>query len=305
MPWRHSSCAGTGARLRPSRRTVPCRIGKRPAIALIRVVLPAPFGPTTATSSRGRMLSDTSQTATASPWATSRRSTSSIALAEVGPDDVRVPHDLTRQSFGDDLPPAQHHDAVGEVEDGPHDVLDEDDRRAPVADPANEPERVGHLRWRQAREDLVQQHQPRLGRERPGEVEEFPLEQVELVGQRVGLGLEAGEREPGPRQTAPGLAAVTAAAEHRGEGDVVDDAESAERARYLVGAGQAEPGDPVSPDPGDVPAVEHDPAAVGLVVAADHVDQRRLARPVRADEAENLAGPDLERHAGEGLEAAE
>ena len=94
-------------------------------------------------------------------------------------------------------------------------------------------------------------------------------------------------------------------AEHRRQGDVVDDAEATERARDLVRAGQAEAGDPVRRDPGDVPAVEHDRAAVGPVVAADHVDQRRLARPVGPDEAQDLAGADLECHARQGLEAAE
>src|SRR5438093_3013992 len=151
MPWRQSAWAGTDARSLPSSRMIPALIGRRPAIALMSVVLPAPFGPTTATRSRGRTLSDTSQTATASPWATSRRSTSSIGLPEVGPDDVRVPHDLARESFGDDPPAAEHCDAVGEVEDGPHDVLDEHDRGALVTDPTNEPERVRHLRRRQAR----------------------------------------------------------------------------------------------------------------------------------------------------------
>src|SRR5881296_415171 len=305
MPRRQSAWAGTDARSLPSSLMVAALIGRRPAIALMSVVLPAPFGPTTVTRSRDWTLSDTSQTATASPWATSRCSISSISLAQIGADDVRVAHHLPWESLGDDLPVAQHDDTVGQVENGAHDVLDEDDRRAAVADLADELERVGHLRRRQPREHLVQQHQPRLGRERAGEIEELAFEQVQLVGQRVGLGFQTGEGEPGSRDPAPPLAAVAAATEHRRKGDVVDDAEPAERARDLIGAGEAEPGDPVSPDPGDVPAVERDPAAVGLVVAADDVDQRRFARAVWPDETEDLAGPNLERHAGEGLEAAE
>src|SRR5712691_8116278 len=170
MPCRHSSCAATGPRSTPSRRTVPTRIGRRPAIALMRVVFPAPFGPTTLTSSRSPTLRDTSQTATASPWATSRRSTSSIGLAQVGPDDLRLPHHLARPPLRDDLSVAQHHHAVGEVEDGPHDVLDEDDRGSGGADPPDEPQRVGHLRRGQSREYLVEQHQLRLGGESAREV---------------------------------------------------------------------------------------------------------------------------------------
>src|SRR2546422_11258971 len=136
MPWRQSAWAGTDARSLPSSRMIPALIA----------VLPAPFGPTTVTSPRGRTLSDTSQTATASPWATSRCSISSIGLAQICADDVRVAHHLPWESLGDDLPVAQHHDTVGQVENGAHDVLDEDDRRAAVADLADELERVGHLR---------------------------------------------------------------------------------------------------------------------------------------------------------------
>src|SRR3989442_538912 len=228
MPWRERGGAGTDARSLPASRMVPALIGRRPAIALMSVVLPAPFGPTTVTRSRGRTLSDTSQTATASPWATSRCSISSIGLAQICADDVRVAHHLPWESLGDDLPVAQHHDTVGEVENGAHDVLDEDDRRAAVADLADELERVGHLRRRQPREHLVQQHQPRLGREGAGEIEKLAFEQVQLVGQRVGSGLETGEGEPGSREAAPRLAAVAAATDHRRAGDVVDDAEPAE-----------------------------------------------------------------------------
>src|SRR4029453_11992836 len=121
------------------------------------VVLPAPFGPTTVTSSRAPTTSDTSQTATASPGATSRRSTSSIGLPAAGADHVRITHDLTREAFGDDATAAQHHHAVGEIEDGSHDGFHGDDGRAAIANPANELERMGHLRRRQAREHLVQQ----------------------------------------------------------------------------------------------------------------------------------------------------
>src|SRR5215831_966659 len=191
IPWPQSSWAGTEARSRPSRRTRPPRIGKRPAIASMSVVLPAPFGPTTVTSSRAPTTSETSQTATASPWATSRRSTSSIGLAEIRADHVRIAHHLPRKALGDDPAAAQDDHAIGEVQDRPHDVLDEDDGGAALPDATNETERVGHLRGRQTREHFVEQHEPRLGGERAREIEKLPLEQVQLAGQRAGLGFEA------------------------------------------------------------------------------------------------------------------
>ena len=50
-PWRTFSCAGTAVTSRSPSLTVPEWIGTRPAIALTRVDLPAPFGPSTTTSS--------------------------------------------------------------------------------------------------------------------------------------------------------------------------------------------------------------------------------------------------------------
>src|SRR4030095_15523509 len=156
------SGGATEARSCPSRRALPDLIGKRPASASMSVVLPAPLGPTTVTSSRSPTCSDTSQTATASPWATSRRSISSIGLSQIRADDVGIAHDLPRETLGDDLTAVQDDDTVGQVEHRPHDVLDEDDGRPAVADLADELQRVGHLRGRETREHLVQQDQAPL-----------------------------------------------------------------------------------------------------------------------------------------------
>ena len=47
---------------------------------------------------------------------------------------------------------------------------------------------------------------------------------------------------------------------------------------------------------GDVPAVEHDAAAVRREQADHHVEGRRLARPVRTEEADHLAAIDADVH---------
>ena len=44
-PWRTFSCAGAAVMSAPPSETVPEWTGTRPAIALTRVDLPAPFGP--------------------------------------------------------------------------------------------------------------------------------------------------------------------------------------------------------------------------------------------------------------------
>ena len=55
----------------------------------------------------------------------------------------------------------------------------------------------------------------------------------------------------------------------------------------------------------DVGALERDPAGVGVVEPADHVEQRGLARPVGPDDGEDLALAHVEAHAVDRLHAAE
>ena len=52
-------------------------------------------------------------------------------------------------------------------------------------------------------------------------------------------------------------------------------------------------------------AVDRQRAGIRLVVAVDDLEQRGLAGPVLAHKGENLAGPDVERDVGEGLDVGE
>src|SRR6185436_12248206 len=58
-------------------------------------------------------------------------------------------------------------------------------------------------------------------------------------------------------------------------------------------------------DVGDVAAAQREATAVGMVEAADHVEQRRLARPVGPDHREQVALVDVETHPVDGLHTAE
>ena len=62
---------------------------------------------------------------------------------------------------------------------------------------------------------------------------------------------------------------------------------------------------PVGRPAADVPAGELHATAVRSVLAEDAVEQGGLAAAVGADDAEDLAVPDLERHVVDGLDAAE
>src|SRR5206468_8024759 len=87
--------------------------------------------------------------------------------------------------------------------------------------------------------------------------------------------------------------------------DVVDARGIAERLHELEGARETEPADRVRRLPGHVVAREDDAAGFGPVVAGDHVEERRLAGAVGADDPEDLAGRHRDAHLGHGGETAE
>ncbi len=67
MPCSQNRWGGTRFNAIPSMASVPASTRCTPAMALISVVLPAPFGPTTTASAPGSTLSDTPFTAGAAP----------------------------------------------------------------------------------------------------------------------------------------------------------------------------------------------------------------------------------------------
>src|SRR6187549_2084360 len=112
-----------------------------PALTLMSVVLPAPLGPTIETKSAGPTDSEISRSATAAPYLASTDLSSSMRFPEKSGDDVAAPHHLFRRSLRDDLAVVEHDDAVRQRPHRAHHVLDEHDRRAFVADPADEANR--------------------------------------------------------------------------------------------------------------------------------------------------------------------
>src|SRR5262245_52370346 len=68
---------------------------------------------------------------------------------------------------------------------------------------------------------------------------------------------------------------------------------------------EAQPADHVRGLTDDVLAGEDHPAAVGAVVAGDHVEERGLAGAVRPDDPEQIARRDREAHVRHGGETAE
>src|SRR5881628_3518814 len=248
----------------------------------------------------GRSSPATARRIVALPEPTSRRSTVSIGpsalAAEVRPDDLRVPPDLGRRPLGDLAAEVEHDDPVAHAHDEPHEVLDHQDRGAAVADTLDQPDRLHDLRRGQPRVDLVEEQQPRAGRERARQLEASELHDREALRRRQRLAGEPDDIEGRACLVRRSLDAGDTAAEERGDGDVVETGEAAEGLRDLERAADAEPRDAVRRQPGEVTAVEANGPRVGRADARDRVDQGALAGAVGPDEPDDLARRDLEVH---------
>src|SRR5690606_41171249 len=73
----------------------------------------------------------------------------------------------------------------------------------------------------------------------------------------------------------------------------------------LEGSGQPQAADGIGAQADQLPAPEADAPRLGLVEACDAVEEARLPRAVGSDEGDELAGVDVQVHAGQGLNAAE
>src|SRR3546814_20692862 len=78
-----------------------------------------------------------------------------------------------------------------------------------------------------------------------------------------------------------------------------------EQLDVLEGARDAEAGDPVRRQRGDIGAVEHQPALGRAVVAADQVEHRGLAGTVRPDDGEAIAFGNVKTDPVDGADAAD
>ncbi len=146
------------------------------------------------------------------------------------------------------------------------------------------------------------QHEARLGRERPGDAEPPLVTVRERGGRRVRVRGEAEQLEQpvGPLRGAP-----PGRRRHRAPRPRRSRAPTARRRRGCAGtcararAGRAgAAGQRVTSL-----SLELDRAGRRAVEAAEHVHERRLAGAVRADQADDLAAAQLERHAAERLDA--
>src|SRR5579859_2625671 len=238
--------------------------------------------------------------------------------SQVGLDHGRVGLDLGRPALGDLAAEVEHGDAVADAHHQAHVVLDEQHGRTAVADLADELLQGDLLRGVHARGRLVQHQQPGLGGEGPGDLEAALIPVGEVLGHLAGDVGDADERQqvaghpfavallgPVPWQPQHGARHAGAVPGVGADHDVVQRGHVGEEPDVLEGAGQAQAGDLVGPAAGQVDTGEAGLALGRLIHVGEDVERRRLARPVRTDQGEDLALVDVQVELGDRHDPAE
>ena len=205
----------------------------------------------------------------------------------------------------------QDRDAVGNAHHELHLVLDDEDG-PPLGEGADEHHGRVRLLGAHARRRLVEEEQGRLGREGDGDLEVTLLAMGEKGGHALGLLAEAHRIEDNPGALPRRAQTIGSRPEVegvriplRGHAHVLEHAEMRKDIGDLVGLGDAEPGHRVLRQPRDLPAFELDAARARRHLARDQAKQRRLPRPVGADDRAKLARANGEGDVLHGGEAAE
>src|SRR5262245_51721244 len=295
---------GSPPRSTPCQTTRPARGRVRPAMQRSSVVFPAPLEPTSATISSDPTRRSTPSRARTSPYSASRPRTSST-VRPLGPPQIRRHHPGidrhgSRRPIGDLLAGAQDDDPIREVEEGPHDVLNEHQRRALGVDPPDDPHRVRGLGRSQPGHELVEQEEVGPGGQGASQLEPAPVDEAQACRREVSPALEADEREKARGRAlpfAPRRAPAAPAAVKETHEDVVDRRQAGEGPHVLEGSSDTRHAAAVGRESGDVLAPEADAPAVGSEDAGDQVEQRGLAGAVRPHDPDDRARRDLEAHA--------
>ena len=158
---------------------------------------------------------------------------------------------------------------------------------------------------------LVEAEEPWPHRDRARHTDQLALALRELRGHRVGQRVKVDQLERLERGVRHRRAPSDELARQRQErgpvrrdGEVLSHGEVVEQLGALPGPCQAAPRPDVRWHPREVAPVQLDPPGVPDE-AGDRVDERRLARAVRADEADQLALGDLEIDVLDGVDSSE
>src|SRR5437763_2989922 len=193
-----------------------------------------------------------------------------------------------RRAAPDDRPVADHVRAVGERERQVGVLLDEQDRR-PALDLAQHVPDDLHDRRRQALERLVEEEGVHVAQERPRDREELELAAREGGAARAAQRVEGGKGGEDAREREAAVAAA-------GDLEVLEDAEVRENPAALRDETDAEPRDGLGGPARELRTPIDDAPAARRHDARDRGERRGLARAVAAEERDELAREDVERH---------
>src|SRR6266446_546591 len=178
-PSRAISCGARRVRSTPSNSIEPRQGSRKPITVFIRVVLPMPLRPSSATASPARTSSETPKRIGVAPYPAWTSLIFSMAASElglrrsqIGLDHLRVVPDLLRRALGDFLAEVKDGDPVGDSHDDGHVVLDQEHREAARRrDLSDQGGRLLGLARRHARGRLVEEQERGLGGERQADLE--------------------------------------------------------------------------------------------------------------------------------------
>ena len=242
-----------------------------------------------------------------------------LAGAEIGGDHGRVVLHLGRRAVGNLAAAIEHDDVVGNIHHHAHVVLDQHHGDAALLVHVEHVARhVFFLVLVHAAHGLVEQQDLGLQRQRAAELHALAqavgqrrrrlLAQVlqlqeldDLLARRAVADLLALRQAPVQHAAQHARAHAHVAAEH----EVVEHGQAAEQRDVLERARDAQRRNRARALAGDVAAFQGDAPAVGPVEAGDHVEQRGLAGAVGADDREDAALGDVDRHAIDRDDAAE
>ena len=262
------------------------------------------------------------------------------AAAEIGLDDGRVVLHRRRRPGGDDAAVVEDDDVVREGHDEVELVLDQEDRQALAAQRGDLLEHLARLDRVHAGGRLVEEEQARPEREGAADLGPAPVRIRERVGVLLAarqealaeareLGLDGGARRASSARTARERISATAVSassaaqrsrrvsRQRRSGRCTTSRVCMPTSRFssTVMLPKTRPfwnvrarprgGDPVGAEAGHRVPGEPDLAGVGAHLPAHQVEGGRLARAVRADDADDLARTDDERDVVDRAHAAE
>src|SRR5437867_388561 len=232
------------------------------------------------------------------PRAEAVESVNPQVLVELGDAEA----DLGRRALEDDAPAVEDDDVVGNVEDQLGVLLHEDDGEPLGLEATDRRHHLGHDLRRQSFRGLVHQQHPGVRHQRAGDREHLLLAARERSGDLVPALAQAWEeRRHGVERPQHRQITARPASGHReilAHGEAPKDAAALGHERDAVG------GYRLRGAPGDGPAVDRHHAVSRRQQAHDDVQRRRLARTVAAEQAEQAALGEPQRHAVEHVAVA-